>query len=391
VRVLDTRHLLAEHAVTPDGVVHDALIVIDGDRIASCESPESPGVGKGDGGVERVEGWVVPGFVDTHVHGGGGSDYATEKPDEAVAAREFHAAHGTTTSFASLVTAPVDVLCRQLATLADLVDDGHFAGVHLEGPFLSERQRGAHNPELLRAPDPNSVAQLIEAGRGRLAMVTLAPELPGAVDAITQLVSAGVRVAVGHTAADERALAAALEAGANVATHLFNAMPAIHHRRPGPVPRLLTEARVGIELIGDGFHVHPDVLRMAVAAAGPDRVTLVTDAMAAAGMPGGDYTLGGLDVRVRDGRARLVGPNGTAGSIAGSTLTMAGAFELMTGIVDDIATVAAMASSNAARSFGLPEVGTIAPGRRADLCVVDGAGALQRVMRGGRWLSRPDS
>jgi N-acetylglucosamine-6-phosphate deacetylase len=326
--------------------------------------------------------------VDTHVHGGGGFDYATEDPEEAVAAREFHAANGTTTSFASLLTAPVDVLCRQLATLADLVDDGHFAGIHLEGPFLSERQRGAHDPALLRAPDPASVARLVEAGRGRLAMVTLAPELPGALPAITELTAQGVRAAVGHAAPDEHTLAAALDAGATVATHLFNAMPAIHHRRPGPVPRLLVDPRVGIELIGDGFHVHPDVLRMAVAAAGPDRVALVTDAMAAAGMSDGDYTLGSLDVRVREGRARLIAPDGSAGSIAGSTVTMAGAFEVVTGILGDVGTVAAMASTNPARRFGLPEVGGIAPGNRADLCVVDPAGALQRVMRGGRWLDR---
>ena len=385
MRVLETQRLLAEHAVTPGGVVHDALIVTDGERIVSCERPENPEAGE----LERVEGWVVPGFVDTHVHGGGGFDYATEDPEEAVAARDFHAANGTTTTFASLLTAPVDVLCRQLAALADLVDDGHLAGIHLEGPFLSERQRGAHDPVLLRAPDPDCVGQLVEAGRGRLAMVTLAPELPGAVPAISQLTREGVRVAVGHSGADERTLAAALEAGATVATHLFNAMPAIHHRRPGPVPRLLTDSRVGIELIADGFHVHPDVLELAVLAAGGQRVSLVTDAMAAAGMSDGDYTLGSLDVRVRDGRARLVGPDGSAGSIAGSTLTMASAFELMTRIVGDVATVAVMASTNAARRFDLPKVGMIAPGYRADLCVVDGAGKLQRVMRGGRWLSRP--
>lgn len=385
MRVLDTHHLLAEHAVTPDGVVDDALIVTDGERIVSCEGPRKPVASD----VERVDGWVVPGFVDTHVHGGGGFDYATEDPAQAVAAREFHAANGTTTTFASLLTAPVDVLCRQLATLADLVDDGHFAGIHLEGPFLSERHRGAHDPALLRAPGPAALTELVAAGRGRLAMLTLAPELPGAVPAIRQLTGEGVRVAVGHSGADERTLEAALEAGATVATHLFNAMPAIHHRRPGPVPRLLTDSRVGIELIADGFHVHPDVLKLAVVAAGGDRVSLVTDAMAAAGMPDGDYTLGALDVRVRDGRARLVGPDGSAGSIAGSTLTMAGAFELMTRIVGDIATVAVMASTTAARHFGLPEVGMIAAGYRADLCVVDRAGALQRVMRGGRWLSRP--
>ena len=173
--------------------------------------------------------------------------------------------------------------------LADLVDDGHLAGVHLEGPFLSVEQPGAHEPDLLRAPGPATVDRLVEAGRGTLRLVTLAPELPGGLDAVRRFVAAGVRVAVGHTAADDAMVARALDAGADVGTHVFNAMTPIHHRRPGPVPRLLTDPRVAAELIADGFHVAEEVLRMALAAAGPDGVVLVTDAMVAAGMPDGPY------------------------------------------------------------------------------------------------------
>ena len=278
------------------------------------------------------------------------------------------------------------MLGRQLATLADLVRDGHFAGIHLEGPFLSPAQPGAHEPGLLRQPDPASVQQLITAGRGALTVVTLAPELPGAEAAIAQFLEAGVRVAFGHTDADQDVAAAALDAGASVTTHLFNAMRSIHHRKPGPIPRLLADPRVSVELIADGFHVHPDVLRMAVAAAGPDRVMLVTDAMAASGMPDGEFRLGGRSVDVREGQARLLTDDGTPGTIAGSTLTMAGAFRVMTGIIGDIPTVAALASTNAARRYGLSDVGRIEAGGRADLCVVDDQGDLQRVMRGGQWL-----
>ena len=368
--------------VTPTGTVHDALLTISGTRLTTC----TPYLSSTGAEPEHVAGWVVPGFVDTHVHGGGGSDYATEDPQQAIDARTFHAAHGTTTSLASLVTAPIDVLCRQLSTLADLVEDGHFAGIHLEGPFLSPAQPGAHDPALLREPDPATVEQLITAGRGALRVITLAPELPGADAAVKRLLDAGVRVAFGHTDADQPAAVKALDAGASVATHLFNAMRGIHHREPGPIPHLLTDDRMAVELIADGFHVHPDVLRLALAAAGPDRVMLVTDAMVASGMPDGEFRLGGRAVRVQDGQARLVTKDSEDGPIAGSTLTMARAFAVMTAITGDIPTVAALASTNAARHYGLADAGRIEPGGPADLCVVDDHGLLQRVMRAGQWL-----
>jgi len=377
-----TRRLRADHVVTPGGVLQNAVIEIKGDRLVSCEPSATPAASD----LDHLTGWVVPGFVDVHVHGGGGCDYPTDNRQVALGARAFHAAHGTTTSLASLVTAPLDVLLRQISTITDLVDDGYFAGIHLEGPFLSPAQRGAHERSLLRLPDPETVDRLIEVARGHLTMVTLAPELPGAMAAIAQFLDAGVRVAVGHTDADRDAMAAALDAGATVATHLFNAMRSIHHREPGPVPLLLTDRRVAVELIADGFHLHRDVLRLVAAAAGPERVLLITDAMAAAGKPDGEFTLGRRQVRVRDGMARLVGEDGTLGSIAGSTLTMAEAFQTMTGITGSIEAAAAMAATNAARHLGLAGVGRIEAGCRADLCVVDEQGALQRVMQSGRWL-----
>jgi N-acetylglucosamine-6-phosphate deacetylase len=378
----DTLRLHADHVVRPTGVMHDAVMEIVGDRLVSCE----PAAMSAGSEPEHIPGWVVPGFVDVHVHGGGGFDYATEDPQVAIEARMFHAAHGTTASLASLVTASPEVLCRQISTIADLVDDAYFDGIHLEGPFLSPAQRGAHERSLLLSPDPRTVDQLISAGRGHLAMVTLAPELPQAIAAITRFVGAGIRVAVGHTDADRDAIAAALDAGATLATHLFNAMRSVHHREPGPVPLLLSDPRVGVELIADRFHLHRDILRMAASAAGPERVLLITDAMAAAGKPDGKFTLGGREVRVRDGMARLVGKDGKPGPIAGSTLTMAEAFQTMAGITGSIEVAAAMAATNAARHLGLKGVGRIEAGGRADLCVVDDDGALRRVMQAGRWL-----
>jgi N-acetylglucosamine-6-phosphate deacetylase len=375
----DVQRFRAAHVVTPGGVLDDAVVEVRGARVAAVYP------NNGDERAERLGGWVVPGFVDPHVHGGGGHDYASADADEILAARDFHAAHGTTTTFASLVAAPLADLEAQLDVLADLVDDGHLAGIHLEGPFLSPDQAGAHEPAFLRPPHPAAVERLLDAGRGHLRMVTLAPELDGGIDAVRRLVAAGVRVAVGHTTADDDLVARALDAGADVGTHVFNAMRPVHHRRPGPVPRLLTDPRVAAELIADGFHVAEEVLRMALAAAGPDGVVLVTDAMVAAGMPDGGYRLGSLDVRVVDGQARLVTEDGTPGSIAGSTLTTARAFALVVGITGDLAAAARAASTNAARHFGL-DAGTVEAGGPADLCLVDDHGALRRVMRRGRWL-----
>ncbi len=366
------------------GVLDGAVLVIADGEVIGIESADShPATFRV---TEEIDGWVVPGFVDTHGHGGGGATYATTDPDEARRARQFHREHGTTTAIASLVTAELDMLAAQIAVLQPLVEAGEFAGIHLEGPFLSARRKGAHDPDLLRDPEPAVVMGLVERSQGAVTMVTLAPELPVGLASVRDLADAGIVAAIGHTDADDATAAAALDAGATVVTHLFNAMPSIHHREPGPIPRLLADGRCEIELIADGFHLHPQVIELAVAAAGVHRVALVTDAMAAAGMPDGDFALGELRVAVRGGQARLVTPDGTPGSIAGSTLTMAAAFERMVGWGYSIEQVAAMAATTPARWHGLDAVGELAPGCRADLCVVDDHGQLLRVMQGGSWV-----
>ena len=370
-----------ERAVTPAGERRDVLLTVVDGRLADVSTAAAP-----PPGAERVTGWVVPGFVDTHGHGGGGRDYATVDPGEARAARAFHRSHGTTTAFASLVTTDLDTLVAQVRTLAPLVRAREFAGLHLEGPFLSPAKKGAHAEALLRPPTPEAVDRLLEAADGTLAMVTLAPELPGALAATERLVGAGVAVAVGHTDGDETDVRRALDVGATVATHLFNAMRPLHHRDPGPVPALLGDERVMVELICDGFHLHRDVVRMAVDAAGLDRVALVTDAMAATGMPDGRYRLGGLEVSVRQGQCRLVGEDGELGSIAGSTLTMAAGFAFLVGLGLSVPGAAWLAASTPARRHGLTEVGVIEAGAAADLCVVDDLGRLQRVMQDGVWV-----
>jgi N-acetylglucosamine-6-phosphate deacetylase len=279
---------------------------------------------------------------------------------------------------ASLATAsPADTHARA-AALAPLVHSGELAGVHLEGPYLSTARCGAQNPAHLRNPEPAEIADLIALGVVR--MVTMAPELPGALAAIAQLRAHGITVAVGHTDATYEQTIAAVEAGASVATHLGNAMRPIHHRDPGPIVALLQSPTVVCEQVADGVHVHDGMLRHVIQAAGPARVALVTDAMAAAGMPDGDYDLAGQDVTVQDGVARLA----TSGAIAGSTLTMAEALRHTVRSGVSIVDAVAMASSTPARALGLHDsIGAIAAGMRADLVLLDDNLAVTAVLRAG--------
>ncbi|GAB3181958.1 N-acetylglucosamine-6-phosphate deacetylase [Nesterenkonia halophila] len=329
------------------------------------------------------DGVLAPGFLDVHCHGGGGASFS-EGAEVAATARAAHRVAGTTTMLASLVTEPLDVLAEQLETLRPLVASGELAGVHLEGPWLSPRHRGAHDPEHLVPPEPAALERLL--GTGLVRMVTLAPELDGGLDAIRRVVAAGATAAIGHTDASYECSGRALDAGATAGTHLFNAMAGLHHREPGPAAALLERPEAFIELIADGVHVHPAMLRLAFAQH-PERFVLVSDAMAAAAAADGAYRLGGLDVQVRDGVARLIDAEGRAGAIAGSTLTIAGAVRhaVREASVPPAQALAA-ATENPARMVGLDEVGRLAPGMRADLVHLDEDLAVRAVMHRGAWL-----
>lgn len=364
-------------AVTPDGVMDDAVITVEDGRITAMEQ------GSGSDG-EFAELWAVPGFVDTHSHGAVGVSFGD--PDVAANQRaiDYHRRQGSTTIFASTVTEPIDKLVRQLTVLRGLVEAGELDGIHLEGPFLAEEKKGAHDPELLRDPDAASVERLIAAGGPALKMITLAVERAHAEAATRRFRQAGVKVAFGHSNADEDATRASLDWGVSIVTHLFSAMRPIHHREPGPVPVLLTDDRCMVELICDGIHHAPVIARMSIDAAGIDRVAMVTDAMSATGQGDGRYILGELEVEVTDGTARLVTADGTPGAIAGSTLTMAKAFRFLVQEVGcTIEEAAAMTSTTPARWHNLDDVGELSVGRWADLCLVDDQGELHGVMRRG--------
>jgi len=280
----------------PTRVLDDGWVAVTGGLISEVGQgapPEGPR-------MDVAGALVVPGFVDTHCHGGGGGSFSSGDPDELALAVRAHRGHGTTTMLASLVSDPVHALCDQIAALRELVQDGEVHGIHLEGPFISHARCGAHDPAALLEPDTATVSTLLNAGRGDIRMVTLAPELHGGVKAVRQLTESGVIAALGHTDGVQEQILPAIDAGATVATHLFNGMRPLHHREPGPVGVLLDDERITVELICDLVHIHPTVVHLAAKHAGKRRTVLITDAMSATDAADGAYRLGRLKVNVSD-------------------------------------------------------------------------------------------
>ncbi|CAN5203398.1 N-acetylglucosamine-6-phosphate deacetylase [soil metagenome] len=365
------------------GQVDDFWMLVEAGEIRAAGSGQLPDAAAGAARVDAAGRWLVPGFIDLHGHGGGGHSY-DDGPDEILAALAPHRAHGTTRSVLSLVANPFEDMLASLTTIADLAEvDPLILGSHLEGPYLAPGNRGAHNPEYLLEPEPYEVERLIGAARGTLRQLTIAPELPGAMEAIGVLIEAGVTVGVGHTMADLEQARAAFHRGARILTHAFNAMPGIHHRAPGPVMAAFEDERVTLELILDGRHVHPAVAAMAFTEA-PGRVALVTDAMAAAGSVDGDYRLGSLNVSVRGGLALLSGTQ----TIAGSTLTQDAALRcaIHEAGVEPRDAVAALTHVPAAALELGHRHGLLAPGYAADAVLLDHEWQVTAVWADGKKL-----
>jgi N-acetylglucosamine-6-phosphate deacetylase len=368
--------LYGARVVAPAGVLDDGWVeVVDG-RIVGV------GTGAAGGADDLGGGWLLPGFVDLHTHGGGGHD-VTASPEAMAGAARFHLSHGTTGMLVSLMAAPVDRLCEQLSWVAALVRDGVVLGAHLEGPFLAAGRCGAQNPAHLLDPDPLVLAKLLDAADGNLRQMTIAPELPGALGLIADLVCADVIPAIGHTGATYEQASAGFAAGARLATHLFNGMSPVSHREPGAAVAAL-DAGVVVELINDGVHVHDAIARL-VGRAQDGRVALITDAVSAAGAGDGRYTLGDREIVVSNGAPRLV----DSSRLAGSTLTMDEAvrrFVVEVGL--PIEAAADAAATTPARLLGVDgRCGSIAAGLDADLVHLDADFRLQRVMSRGTWVS----
>jgi N-acetylglucosamine-6-phosphate deacetylase len=307
----------------------------------------------------RYEGILIPGFVDIHCHGGGGKYFASLTDPEISQVISTHRAGGTVATLASLVTEMIPDLLDQISRLVPFSKSGDIAGIHLEGPYLSHARCGAHNPDLLRTPTIAEVQLLLDAGQGFIKMITIAPELDGALEVIEHLTKSGVVAAIGHSQSDAATAQAAIDRGASVVTHFNNAMPKIVDGPGTMSSAVIDELRVSLELILDGEHVATNIVREVFEAA-PNRIVLITDAMAAAGSTDGTYQIADLEVIVKDGVARLA----SNGALAGSTLTMAKAFNhALNEIGVSITEAVHAASTLPALILGRSDLGEIAVGK----------------------------
>ncbi|RHA38099.1 N-acetylglucosamine-6-phosphate deacetylase [Cellulomonas rhizosphaerae] len=397
-------HLLRGRVVTPHGVIPDGVVVVDGPTI-TWVGPADEVTGDLPAATQHT---LLPGLVDLHNHGGGGASLpdAQTADDVRTAARE-HLRHGTTSLVASLVTAPHDVLLARTALLADAADAGEIAGIHLEGPFLSEARCGAQNPADMLTGDARLVREIAAAARGHLVTMTVAPEVPGVADrdddVLRALVDAGAIPSIGHTDATAEQVDAAVDRGFDLlathdrarstrltATHLFNGMRPLHHRDPGPIAACLAAAGRGelvVELVADGTHLADGTTRAVFDLLSPGSIVLVTDAMAAAGMADGDYQLGPMAVRVEDGVARIVEADGSAGAIAGGVAHLLDVVRRVVGAGIALEDAVRAASTTPTEVLGRHDLGALAVGRRADVLVTDAALSPIRVLRAGEQVA----
>ena len=391
------RILLTGTVVLPDRVVADGAVAVT-DTLVSYAGERSS-LPPDWVGVASPQGWragltLFPGLVDIHCHGGNGGEFGPDVESGRRAATHHHD-HGSTTVIGSLVSAPARTLLEGAHALGELVRGGELAGIHLEGPFLSTVRCGAQNPAALIDPDVALVEALAEAaGEGSFAHMTWAPERAGGDAVPAALARVGALGSLGHTDADYSLASRALESvaahgargGLPLVTHLFNGMPPLLSRAPGPVAASIAAAARGeavLELIADGVHLDGGTVRMVFNAVGADHIALVSDAMAASGLPDGAYSLGGLDVTVRDRAARLT----DSGSLAGGVSTLVDQVRwLVDGLGIPLADAVKAASATPARALALPGVGSLSAGSAADLVVVDEDLSVQRVLRRGTWL-----
>ena len=307
----------------------------------------------------RYDGILIPGFVDIHCHGGGGKYFASLTDSEITQVIATHRSGGTVAGLASLVTEPIPNLISQIKRLVPFAQRNEIAGIHLEGPYLSHARCGAHDPNLLRTPTIAEVQTLLDAGQGFIKMITIAPELDGALEVIEFLAKSGVIAAIGHSQSDATTAQKAIDRGASVVTHFNNAMPKVVDG-PGTMnSAVLNELRASLELILDGEHITTSVVREIFEAA-PNRIVMITDAMSAAGSTDGTYQIANLEVNVKDGIARLA----SNGTLAGSTLTMAKAFNhALNEIGISITEAVHAASTLPALILGRSDLGEIAVGK----------------------------
>jgi N-acetylglucosamine-6-phosphate deacetylase len=378
--------LTAATLFTPLERVEQPLLLVEDGSIVEVTSRAHREAPAGSRELDFPGGILAPGFVDIHIHGGAGHDVMEAGADALPPGERLLARHGVSSYFPTTVTAPLDATLSALARLADAIEAGDGGspsaelrarprGIHLEGPFISHKRRGVHPPENLLPPSLAAFDRFWQAARGHIRVMTIAPEIPGAVEVITEATRRGVCVSLGHSDADLTAARAGVAAGARHATHTFNAMRPLDHRDPGILGEVLNDSGISADIIADGIHLDPAVVQLFLRAKGPEAAVLITDATAATGMPDGRYRLGSLEVEVKDGKC-LAG-----GKLAGSVLTMDRAVRnVMLFARWDLQQALRLATLNPARVAGLESAGVLKPGAPADLVVLSPNGEVRNTM-----------
>ena len=379
----------ARRLLTPNGVVEPALMVVDEGRIREIGARGDRQLPTGAAHCNLGEGTVIPGYVDLHIHGNGGFDVMDERAEALPAIERMLARHGVTSYFPTTVTAPMEGTLRALERLADAMEarqqrSGDRAGraaplgIHLEGPFISHARRGVHPLEDLLPPKVETFERFWEAARGHIRMMTLAPELEGAIELIGAAAARGVCVSLGHSDANFAATERAIDAGARHATHIFNAIRPLDHRDPGILGSVLTDSRVTADIIADGIHLDPAIVKLVAQLKGPELTVLITDATAATGVPDGRYRLGSIEVDVHGGECTF------EGKLAGSVLTMDRAVRNLVQFAGwTLFEAVGAASANPARVVRRAEKGVLRAGADADFLVLNERGEVLRTFVGG--------
>ncbi len=377
----------ATRLYSPDEVIERPLVLIQDGRILEVTSRASKELPEETRLVDFGDAILVPGFLDIHIHGGAGHDVMANDSNGLLAFETLITKHGIAGYLPTTVTAPLDQTLAALDRLADSIENrdkegatgrARPLGIHLEGPFISHVKRGVHPSEDLLPPSLATFERFWQAARGQIKVMTIAPELEGALEVIAEASRRGVCVSIGHSNADIKSALAGVAAGARHATHTFNAMRPLDHREPGIIGEVLVDARLSADIIADGVHVDPVVVRLFLNSKGSDGAVLITDATAATGMPEGRYQLGSLDVEVKDGKCTA------DGKLAGSVLTMDRAVRNVVKFADwKLQKAIRLATHNPARVLGLAQRGKLEAGCDADLVVLNANGEVKHTIIAG--------
>jgi len=379
----------ARRLFTPLEEISDSIVVVEGGRIVEIFSRSQKESPAGATLVDFHDAVLAPGFFDMHIHGGAGIDLMRVPISELPRFGHFLTQHGVTSYFPTTVAAPLDATCATLERLADAIEareagngepvQARPLGIHLEGPFLSHKRRGVHPPEYLVEPTVPIFDRLWQAARGHISMMTIAPEIPGAIDVIAEAAKRNVCVSIGHSDAQLATARDAVAAGARHATHTFNAMRPLDHREPGIIGEVLSDDTITADLIADGIHVSPEVVKVFLHSKGRERAVLITDAISATGMPDGRYQLGPIEVDVKDGKCTA------NGSLAGSVLTMDRAVRNVTKFSDwSLRDAVRAATFNPAKAAGLTKQhGVLSAGTSADFTVLSSSGEVLKTIVAG--------